>query len=1010
MKIFKKVIAGVAALAIAVSGISFGTASLKEAKAAEVSSLQEVPEHVGETVLASFVTNDEGAFEPAAKGNTNMKCYAQGLSEWMNDPDVYLKLTASNVKYTDSKSGTSYNFEDVVGWGACEWTSFAHYYNNWNDSDKQFDIQLRPTTNSTAAEAYSYIKLSELKLDAYNGINGNFDTAYHSFDDGIKIESLEIVKLDMDTTVYAYQEVAVPTPKTTEFGQDLILDGYFDFSKASENAEITIEFTVDNTGWPGFSVLDSGWKYQNNKLDFGGYDNSAKSVTIKISQLVAMGMTSNDKLLITAYNNGGKDIAFSKITIKNAEANGEIFKPVVHVTGVSLDETDLSFSLEAAGANPATAELTATISPSDADDKSVEWSSADEAVATVEDGVVTPVGEGSTTITVTAEGGKMASCTVTVSAVLPEGLAITGADSTTVKGGDVVSLGVTVSPDNALDKTVKWSSGDTAVATVDANGKVTFANVTDTKTVTITATSNADAAVKDSVTFTVEKLVIDNPVTGVTISKDTLELSKGQTGNLSATVLPDNASLKTVTWSSSDESVAEVDADGVVTAVGMGTATITVKTVDGEKTASCEVTVTEPKATDVTVFSNGAEIEEDKLSVMEGRIRNLTAQALPEDAAQKFTFASSDESIVTVDENGKLTAVAKGTAVITVSADGASKEIEVTVTEKSNVPYTTDEGTVIFDGKETTEGKWNPVAACRHYFKEDGSIDFSIITSGSVVKAYYTCDKAPQLILQKYNDAKLNWIKVDPYLTEDGIAYFSYEDMVEAFGDLSVADALYIADNGAVLTVTKVVVADNAEDDGSITVEAEGEFAPSIEMSKKEVVAAISKVLTEEQLAAVEAGTAVVDIKLAVANIDDTVTEADKELIAEAIKNIPDSEKLNFKVLDYLDITLGAEIDGDRIAVTETDGLMTVSVAVEKPVKGTYKVVRIHDGKTDVIDSTLSEDGTRLTFKTDKFSTYAIIFSDVATGDSANAALIILLGIACAALIAAVAARKTAKQ
>ncbi len=1009
MKIFKKVIAGVAALAIAVSGISFGTASLKEAKA---------DSSVLWTGSQKLYYNSD-----ADQGEVDIIVSEPMLEDYEN---VEVTIQYDNADAVDAaNNGNQWKFEQSVS------IYFQAAYGSWS-GDWSNSLSAGPNGYSQTIQngsEYTFkipvASLIESEVDVWTdgqvtgktkvGLKAMADYAYGKevkvmFKKNDQMGQNHIIKkveLVDPLVEYDYQDISFF--EITGAPNNFQLDGKFITDKATPESALVVDYTVTEvpgaeSSWQGFKVVNPD---QSEEYYSGGQNPGSYTLVLPLSDMVSKGLTSDENVVLNVW---GDNLTVTSVKARTLKGADPVFKPVIHVTGVSLDETDLSFSLEAAGANPATAELTATISPSDADDKSVEWSSADEAVATVEDGVVTPVGEGSTTITVTAEGGKTASCTVTVSAVLPEGLAITGADSTTVKGGDIVSLGVTVSPDNALDKTVKWSSGDTAVATVDANGKVTFANVTDTKTVTITATSNAAAAVKASVTFTVEKLVIDNPVTGVTISKDTLELSKGQTGNLSATVIPDNASLKTVTWSSSDESVAEVDADGVVTAVGMGTATITVKTVDGEKTASCEVTVTEPKATDVTVFSNGAEIEEDKLSVMEGRIRNLTAQALPEDAAQKFTFASSDESIVTVDENGKLTAVAKGTAVITVSADGASKEIEVTVTEKSNVPYTTDEGTVIFDGKETTEGKWNPVAACRHYFKEDGSIDFSIITSGSVVKAYYTCDKAPQLILQKYNDAKLNWIKVDPYLTEDGIAYFSYEDMVEAFGDLSVADALYIADNGAVLTVTKVVVADNAEDDGSITVEAEGEFAPSIEMSKKEVVAAISKVLTEEQLAAVEAGTAVVDIKLAVANIDDTVTEADKELIAEAIKNIPDSEKLNFKVLDYLDITLGAEIDGDRIAVTETDGLMTVSVAVEKPVKGTYKVVRIHDGKTDVIDSTLSEDGTRLTFKTDKFSTYAIIFSDVATGDSANAALIILLGIACAALIAAVAVKKTAKQ
>ena len=88
-------------------------------------------------------------------------------------------------------------------------------------------------------------------------------------------------------------------------------------------------------------------------------------------------------------------------------------------------------------------------------------------------------------------------------------------------------------------------------------------------------------------------------VTGVTLNKTTLPLTVGDTETLTATVAPTDASNKAVTWKSSKESVATVDADGKVTAVGAGTATITVTTTAGEKTATCKVTVTEPDSNGV---------------------------------------------------------------------------------------------------------------------------------------------------------------------------------------------------------------------------------------------------------------------------------------------------------------------------------------------------------------------------------------------------------------------------
>ncbi|MCM1309036.1 MAG: leucine-rich repeat domain-containing protein [Butyrivibrio sp.] len=177
----------------------------------------------------------------------------------------------------------------------------------------------------------------------------------------------------------------------------------------------------------------------------------------------------------------------------------------------------------------------------------------------------------------------------------------------------------------------------------------------------------------------------------------------------------------------------------------------------------------------------------------------------------------------------------------------------------------------------------------------------------------------------------------------------------------------------------------------AITVEATGEFTPKLEMTDDEILSAIAKLFTEEQLAAITAGEAELDVKLAVTNIDGSVSDEDRELIEKAVESIPENEKFNFKVMNYLDIKLEALIDGKGISVTETDGMITVSVELENPANGTYKVVRIHDSKTDVIDSQLSKDGKRLTFKTDKFSTYAIVYSDVATGDRANAALAVVL-------------------
>lgn len=156
----------------------------------------------------------------------------------------------------------------------------------------------------------------------------------------------------------------------------------------------------------------------------------------------------------------------------------------------------------------------------------------------------------------------------------------------TLTEGETATLTATVTVEAAdvnVDTTVTWSSNDTSIATVDANGKVTAVAA---GTTTITATVGGKTATCE-VTVSAAAVV----VTGVSLNKTTTALTVGGEETLVATVAPDNATNKAVTWSSSDTSIVTVDENGKVTAVGAGTATITVTTADGGFTATCVVTV-----------------------------------------------------------------------------------------------------------------------------------------------------------------------------------------------------------------------------------------------------------------------------------------------------------------------------------------------------------------------------------------------------------------------------------
>ena len=257
---------------------------------------------------------------------------------------------------------------------------------------------------------------------------------------------------------------------------------------------------------------------------------------------------------------------------------------IIAVTSVELDADEMTLTVGDEG------QLQATVAPEDATDADVDWSSSDVSVATVDGaGNVTAVAEGTATITAKA-GDKAATCTVTVKAAT---IAVTSveldADEMTLKVGDEGQLQATVAPENAANKSVTWSSSNESVATVEQNGKISAVGVGEA---TITAKAG-DKTATCKVTVTAAAVA----VTSVALDNTTLALTVGDAAvQLTATVAPDNATDKTVTWSSDKTSVATVDATGKVTAVAAGTATITATA--GDKTATCTVTVTAKASSD----------------------------------------------------------------------------------------------------------------------------------------------------------------------------------------------------------------------------------------------------------------------------------------------------------------------------------------------------------------------------------------------------------------------------
>ena len=203
---------------------------------------------------------------------------------------------------------------------------------------------------------------------------------------------------------------------------------------------------------------------------------------------------------------------------------------------------------------------------------------------------VTPVAEGEAALKLST--GDETNWTGTVK-VAAGSVSVTGVslDKTALElaVGDDETLTATISPADATNKNVTWTSSNEAVASVSGDGLTGTVKALKAGTTTITVTT-ADGAKTATCVVTVTR-----PVTGVSLSETTKSLAVGESFNLTATISPEDATNKNVTWTSSDASIATVSGDGLtgtVQALKAGTTTITVTTADGAKTATCVVTVT----------------------------------------------------------------------------------------------------------------------------------------------------------------------------------------------------------------------------------------------------------------------------------------------------------------------------------------------------------------------------------------------------------------------------------
>lgn len=388
----------------------------------------------------------------------------------------------------------------------------------------------------------------------------------------------------------------------------------------------------------------------------------------------------------------------------------------VEVSSVSLNTSTIEM------VEGETFSLVATVLPKDAEYDGVIWASSNASVARVNSGTVTALKEGTATITASA-GGKSSTCTVKVSTKVVSVTSITlDKTSLSMKVGETETITATVNPDNATDKSVTWGSSDVSVATV-ADGRVTAKK---SGTAIITAKSGSCVA-ECTVTISVD-------VESVTLDKTTLSLAVGEAAQLAATVKPDDATDKNVSWTSSDASVAKVD-NGKVTAVKSGKATITAKC--GGKTAECAVTVAVPVSS-IT-------LDKTTLSLAVGESAILTATVKPDDATDKtVTWSSSDEPVVKVD-NGKVTALTTGQARITAVIGNITASCDITVYQSDNVIiYTTTDKKVLTPYNEDAFGS---AIVSNTYVGDVGIITFEKPVTFIGNMAFYQQSKLQSIVI-----------------------------------------------------------------------------------------------------------------------------------------------------------------------------------------------------------------------------------------------------------------------
>lgn len=500
--------------------------------------------------------------------------------------DKYIKAVSPKTKKSDfvnhfefyegSSNLKCNNGTDYVGTGCSLQSKGSTSGSDWNDVIITGDIDGNGINSITDIVKIAMHAKEKEKLTGAYAIAGDVD-----------YDSELLLKDSSRLASYVIGDVEIPLPKETTHKNVIHL--YDDSILLVEGGTKDIKYSVSKKG-----VTISSFVSENTAV-----------ATVSTSGKVTAKKAGSTNIKITASNGDVKTLLVN--------VTDEILP-----TGVSLSNDNLSLKIND------TKTLTATVSPVNATNKSVKWSSSNSDIVSVDsNGKLTAKGVGTATITVTTvRGGKTATCKVTV--YIPVTGVSLNKTSLTVDPDETSTLIASVQPNNATNKNVIWSSSNSEVASVDSNGTV----VAKKAGTTVITAKTEDGSFKSTCNVVVNNVTIS--VTGITLNKSSLSLSKGGSETLSATVSPDNATNKNVIWSSSDNNIASVDSNGKVTAKLAGTVNVTATTKDGSFKATCKV--------DVKVGNNGYTVLINPSHQVTDR--TITGSKYPNEKASMFALAN----------------------------------------------------------------------------------------------------------------------------------------------------------------------------------------------------------------------------------------------------------------------------------------------------------------------------------------------------------------------------------